>query len=193
MAKSWEQQEGEPEAAYSRFLAFLTLGVGRSIIRAYRLTHPDSEASAVSGVWREESSKWAWRKRANDHDLSTFRESARETVAAYGEGMRAIARKALEALESELPELKPRSWNEALDAFAVIRSLIPMETISALVDHAEQQGDPKGDPKSAAEGELVEDKPESFYLEQEYLARTGHYPREVWVDPPLPTPSPPAG
>ena len=117
---SWEQQEGEPDTAYSHFVAYLTLGVGRSIIGAYRLTHPDSESSAVSGAWREESSKWRWRKRANDHDLSLFRESARELVGIYGEAMRVIARKAIEALDSDKPEMRPTTWVQALDAFAVV-------------------------------------------------------------------------
>ena len=31
--KSWEQQEGESDTAFAHFLAFLSLGVERSIIR----------------------------------------------------------------------------------------------------------------------------------------------------------------
>ena len=162
--KSWEQQEGESDTAFAHFLAFLSLGVERSIIRAYRLAHPESASTAVSGVWRAESITWRWRKRANDFDLSLFRESARELVATYGEAMQAIARKALAALTSKETEMRPRDWNEALHAFAVVRSLLPKETILAYMAEAENQGESKsagkaGDPQ-------LSDPPEESFLEE---------------------------
>ena len=203
MAKSWEQQPDESDEWHGRFIAFLSLGVGRTLAKAYRACHPEGEATAVSGPWRLEARTRQWQKRANDHDLATFRESAREVVAAVGAGMVAVARKALEALESELPEMKPRDWGEALDAYRELRSLLPMDTIVAFANEAEKQGDPKAGAKPGDVDDIV-DKPESFYLEQlpengpepaespeEHLARTGHYPREVWVDP-KPQPLPPA-
>ena len=182
--KSWDRQEGEPETAYSHFLAFLTLGVGRSIVRAYRATHPESTASAVSGVWREESSRWSWRKRANDFDLSLFKDTSREMVAVFGETIRHLARKTLRAMRSKKVSMRLSSWDQALDAFAVLKSLLPAEMIAALVDQAERQGDsPSAGKGKVAEGEPLEDL-------------TDFHPRERWVDPSAgqtpPSPTPPA-
>ena len=38
--------------------------------------------------------------------------------------------------------MRPASWRDSLDAFAVLRSMYPAATIVALVDHADKQGDP---------------------------------------------------
>ena len=208
--KSWEQQPGESDSAFAHFLAFLTLGVGRTIIRAYKLTHPDSEAAAVSGVWRDESGRWGWRKRANDHDLSMFREVARESAAVYGEAIRHLGVKALEAMASEKPEMRPLNWEQALGTFSFLRSLFPTETIVALVGHAEKQGDPpeaKADgtqygPEDIDEEGYLRERPESSYPvygepragEELDSVRTGEVPiyrREKYVEPA--PPGPPAG
>ena len=147
--------------------------------------------------------RWRWRKRANDFDLSLFRESAREVVAAVGAGMVAVARKALEAMESELPEMKPRDWGEALDAYRELRSLLPMETIVAfaneaggmkpegkdgeadIIDGRSQELDADGYMKDLPEVDLGPVPPET---PEQHLARTGFYPRETWVDPEKPPP-----
>jgi hypothetical protein len=203
--KSWEKQEGEPDTAYAHFLAFLTLGVGRTIIRAYKLTHPDSEAAAVSGVWRDESGRWSWRKRANDHDLSLFREVARESVAVYGEAIRHLGVKALEAMASEKPEMRPLNWEQALGTFSFLRSLFPTETIVAFVDHADKQGDPPNGkqagpqygPEDIDEDGFLRERPESYFeardaqrvQEEVDRVRTGEIPiyrRETYTPPAAP-------
>jgi hypothetical protein len=161
--KSWEQQPGEPDTAFAHFLAFLTLGVGRTIIRAYKLTHPESEAAVVSGLWREESSKWSWRKRANAFDLSSFRDAAREAAAMYAEAIGHLGKKALEAMASEKPEMRPRDWPEALNAFGHLASLFPADTILGLVDQAERSGDPAG--AKPAEPVMLEEIPEEHFTD----------------------------
>ena len=208
--KSWEQQEGESDTAFAHFLAFLTLGVGRSIPRAYRATHPDTESTAVSGSWRDESVRWGWRRRANDFDLSTFRETIRESVAIHGESIRHLGLKALDALSSEKPEMRPANWEQALDAFAVIRSLFTPDIILSIANASETQGDPPPDPKVVSQDvdedgflmELPEDgsgaecerlEREKWGAEQDKV-RTGEIPiyrREVYAPPEPPTP--PAG
>ena len=155
--KSWEIQEGEPETAYAHFLAFLTLGVGRTIVRAYRATHPESTSTVVSGVWRDESAKWRWRKRANEHDLSTFQEVFRETAAIYGESLRHLGLKALEAVSSDRPEMRPVTWEQALDAFAIVRSIFSPDTLTVLSQGADTMGDPPPSAKTAAEQDLDAD------------------------------------
>jgi hypothetical protein len=168
VAKSWEQQEGETEEWHGRFLAFLGMGPGRTLLRAYRLCHPDGESAAVSGPWRTEARARQWQKRANDFDLSAFKEIAREAAATYSEAIRHLGKKALAAMASELPEMQPRSWDEALGAFAYLGGLFPADTIVGLVGESERQGDPPPAAKSAgaqgidADGYLIEIPEEDF-------------------------------
>jgi hypothetical protein len=201
MPKSWEQMEGESDDWHGRFLAFLGLGPGRTLIRAYRVCHPDGEGAAVSGAWRNEARARQWQRRANDFDLSTFRETARASAAVYAEAIRHLGAKALEAMASEKPEMRPRDWAEALTAFGYLQALFPSDTLVALVGESDCQGDPPGD--GSADAPLEEIPEEAFRAyglvrppaeslcpgdtpEQQRFQMSPHYPREKWVEPPPP-------
>ena len=122
-------------------------------------------------------------KRANDHDLATFRESAREVAALFAQAMTALARKAFDALESDTPEMRPTSWGQALEAFSAIQSLIPREVITAFVEDADRYGEQKAatiDPELDAEGYY----PREVYRERDEDAVGSRVPQSS----PRPTP-----
>ena len=145
-------------------------------------------------------------KRANDNDLSLFREVAREAAAVYAESIHHLGRKTLEAMASEKPEMRPTSWGQAIDAIAFLQSMFPPETIVAFVEHAEKQGDPPPSPDAkskGAEGEFLEETPEpgcpdamlGWQQDEVDLVRLGIvkvYPREIYTPTPPKPPTPPA-
>lgn len=141
MARTWEKQAEETEEWYARFAVFLSLGYSRSLLKAYRLVYPRSEATEVSSAWREEYRARKWRSRATDHDLSLFQGQARETAVMMGRGMRAFARKALRALLSKSPAMQPSTWEETQKAFDTLWRLLPADTLMAMIAFGNDEDD----------------------------------------------------
>jgi hypothetical protein len=176
MGKPWERQEGESEEWYGRFAAYLGLGYGRTLSKAYRLVHPESEASEVSSAWRNEYRERKWRARATEFDLTSFRGEAKRTAVLIGRSMRVFARKTLRALLSKTPAMQPASWEECQKAFETLSKMFPGETLDALCHEG----------RGAAEGGEGD--------EGEYpKGPADFHPPERWPDPPAGRePTPPA-
>jgi hypothetical protein len=135
----WDQQTGESDEWHGRFVVYLGLGYGRTLSKAYRLVHPESEATEVSSAWRQEYKDRRWRQRATDHDLTLFRDQAKETAVILGRSMRAFARKTLRALLAKGPAMQPGSWEESAKGFEVLLRMLPSETIVRMVEHGDDK------------------------------------------------------
>ena len=96
--KAWDQQPGEPAAAYARFLVYRGLGPCRSLDKAAR-AYGGSKGRAP-GNWFREAAAWKWQERAQAWDIATFAEVGKRAVVAYlalieGIATRAIDRKSV--------------------------------------------------------------------------------------------------
>jgi hypothetical protein len=161
----WDQQTGESDEWHGRFVVYLGLGYGRTLSKAYRLVHPESEATEVSSAWRQEYKDRRWRQRATDHDLTLFRDQAKENAVILGRAMRAFAKKSLRALRAKEPAMQPSNWEEAAKAFETLSKMFPAETI-----HAFCQEEPVA--VKGADGESLADLTDLF-------------PRETLAEPPV--------
>jgi hypothetical protein len=67
----WEQQPGEPEKAFGRFLVYLRLGPTRTLTEAARMAGGRSSGGKYSfgGNWSRYCTEWHWRDRARAWDL----------------------------------------------------------------------------------------------------------------------------
>jgi hypothetical protein len=136
--KPWEQQKGEPNDAYSHFLAYRNLGPGRTIDAAYSLakaprrgmTRQTSAAKRAPGNWDLESVKWNWVDRAISWDIEMLETQGREVVTLYFAALRKAALKILNALDEK--RIRPKGWQGVLDGLHELSNVIPAETVEAL-------------------------------------------------------------
>lgn len=137
---SWDQQPGESAEAYSRFLIYRNLGVGRSIQAAYAayLTTFSNAATAVSngvkrrrapGHWAADSARWRWVDRSSAWDVHHLADSGRKAVEQFVGALLVAAQKAAVALTR--PGCRPKTWPEALAALDVLAKFITPEVVQA--------------------------------------------------------------
>lgn len=122
---SWERRRGESKDSYARFLMYRNLGPSRSVEAAYKAAAKSSKSQHVSGQWLADSSRWKWPDRAHDWDIDSLVQHGEETVLAFMEVMRVLARKVLARIE----KLDPADWSESLEAIKILSSFIPHEAI----------------------------------------------------------------
>lgn len=127
--KAWEQQEGEPDAAYARFLVYRNLGPARSLDDAYRASRgiapKRTKTPQVSGQWKDDSARWKWVERATAFDVEMFAALGVQVVARFYKSLDIISRKSLVNLMDE--SVKPKGWSESVDATVRIGQFIPAE------------------------------------------------------------------
>jgi hypothetical protein len=147
----WDQQHGEPDEAYVRFLFFRNIGPTRTILAAWQLwvkaraektraktkrktaaqTHP-------SGTWSDDAATWRWIERARAWDIAMLREVVPETATLIFSAIREMARITLEELASG--RMRPTTWEEVKESAVVLSQFIAPETITAVVNHAQDDG-----------------------------------------------------
>jgi hypothetical protein len=124
----WDQQPGEPDASYARFLVYRNLGMGRSI---------DAAAKAVTGGkkraggnWWAEAAARRWHARAEAWDTHVLIAEGRQAVRRYVELLSGMAETGAEALRTKA--VQPSSWSDLLHTVQVLGACIPPETIQAI-------------------------------------------------------------
>lgn len=164
---AWDQQHGEPDEAYVRFLLFRNMGPTRTILAAWQLwvkarpaprTKTKRKTAAqthASGTWSDDAATWRWIERARAWDIATLRDVVPETATLIFSAIREMARITLEELTSG--NLRPTTWEEVKDSAVVLSQFIAPETITAVVDHAQNdgadsdEGDDASEPNDVAE------------------------------------------
>ncbi|MCL4489174.1 MAG: hypothetical protein M1570_13740 [Chloroflexi bacterium] len=127
MPNPWDQQEGEPDATYNRFLFYLGMGPSRSLRKAYCAYHdrPASEARHTqAGGWRFQSKRWRWVERVRAYDRAVMLEANRHTMAKLLHGIDTIALKSIREIE----RTNPNGWKQAVEGLALVAELIPTES-----------------------------------------------------------------
>jgi hypothetical protein len=136
-AAPWEQQPGEPDEAYNRFLVYLSMGPARSMRKAvalYKGQQPDTSgyaARGVPGTWATDGSRWKWRRRALLWDRHQIALPGQEAVAAYIAAVRELAMRLLESLDQPAEAMSLEQKVKVLDA---LRSHIAPESVRALLE-----------------------------------------------------------
>ncbi len=142
--QQWEQLEGEPDAAYARFLVYRNLGPARSLDAAYQLVAGHAakrrKTPRVSGQWQDDSVRFGWVERAAAWDIYTLTAVGMQAVIKWVNALD-------QAIEQTLIHLKagthkPRTWKETIDAVVALGNFIPAETVSEIRHIAESDNPP---------------------------------------------------
>lgn len=125
----WEQQEGEPNEAYARFLVYRNLGVSRSLDAAHAIA-TKSKKKQASGQWTDDSAKWNWVERASAWDIDVLAEVGRGVVVKFVSALNL----SFDAMISQLAsgKIKPRTWSQVLESITVLGNFIPQETVAEI-------------------------------------------------------------
>jgi hypothetical protein len=109
--ESWERIQGETPLAYSAFCAFRDYGLERTIRNAVESVEKDEKAQAKRyRVWRNWSTLFRWRERANDYDryMEKLKQNEmRKTIEAQGEMHRQVTGKMLGVVNKKLDTMNP--------------------------------------------------------------------------------------
>jgi hypothetical protein len=134
MPALWDQQEGEPDAAYAHFLIYRNLGPGRSLDAAYVTANPAARRSKTqqgraAGNWGAESSRWHWVERADAYDVHVAILVGERAIAAQLALVDTLTPRAQQVAAT----CEPQTWRELLDTLDVLRDAIPEVAVATLL------------------------------------------------------------
>jgi hypothetical protein len=113
--QGWDQQEGEPDAAYVRFLIFRNLGPARALVAAYQtfLTDLDEASEGVEkrapGQWHADCRTYDWVSRSRAWDIAMLSEHGKESIVAFNDAIRRGVLKLCSGISSMNG---PESWDQ---------------------------------------------------------------------------------
>jgi hypothetical protein len=83
MSNPWDRRDGESDAAYGAFLAYRDLGLGRTVLDAFRQREGKGGAKQANGRWNKwvKSHEWHDRARAWDAHLAAERQAGIDAAA----------------------------------------------------------------------------------------------------------------
>ena len=126
--KPWDQQEGESNEAYSRFLVYRNMGALRSVDKAYQNVLPN--AKRANGQWRDDCAKFEWVIRASAWDIYTLTEIGQRVVVRYVNALDLAFQRIIESLSDE--NRKPKSWDAIIESITILGGFIPQETVATI-------------------------------------------------------------
>ncbi len=129
----WEQQEGEPNEAYARFLVYRNLGVGRSISSAAASVAKGEKRR--SGQWERDSANFEWSVRAIDWDIFNAKRIGESIVLEYIQTLKVMWFKTLQVASDK--KTKPKGWAELVETVTTLGAFIPQETVAGIRRAAE--------------------------------------------------------
>ena len=129
MTNQWDQRDGEPAAAYRRFLIYLALGRSRSLDTAYATARHQrvSKGIRAPGQWRRDC-QFAWVERAAAYDAHQIRTTGMKAVDLFVEALCRVAASGAEAAK----RIRPKTMGDVLDLLQFLSTNIPREIIAAL-------------------------------------------------------------
>lgn len=131
MPQPWEQREGEPAAAYARFLIYRNLGPGRTLLAAQTVARGATgrkQSQSITGVWAHESSEWEWVARSDAWDVAVISEIGARAAVRFVATLERMALKALEALDKV--EVAPKDVKELVEVVRALGEFIPAEAFA---------------------------------------------------------------
>jgi hypothetical protein len=150
MNAPWLRQQGEPEAAYARFLIYRNLGPARSVRAAY-LEHAgaaEGRERQIPGSWQRECARWSWVSRAESWDCHVFTTAGEQAVVALVHAFRDLGRACVRRMAGRAP----KTWDELLRSLEFLARVIPKESIAGLHARLAAAGPGQGGPAEAAPG-----------------------------------------
>ncbi|MCL5950741.1 MAG: hypothetical protein M1132_03310 [Chloroflexi bacterium] len=126
MGEIWDRLDGEPLAAFNKFVVYRSLGPGRSLGKAAALYGRSSSRSnraklrRPSGRWSTLSVRWAWVSRAQAYDCWVVLSNSDKAILGFYEGVTV----AIEKSVRELKETNPKGWKQASQTLATFASFI---------------------------------------------------------------------
>lgn len=148
-SRVWEQWPGEPDDWYAKFQVFMSLGVNRTLLDAYRMLYASNQQAemAISGIkhdivlpsvpsgsWFKISQKWRWNDRAARYDVYALSALVPQTVTMIFQTIGEFANVTLASLKAG--DIKPTQWNELKEAVVTLAGYISPEIIQATVANA---------------------------------------------------------
>ena len=127
--KPWDQREGESNASYARFWAFLSLGPERTLAKAQKGPKTPAKRACASGNWKEECKRWDWRGRALAWDVERFRTIGYMGIKRLAEAIQKGAEKAIASLK----KIEVENWSQFLETLHVLSSIIPPEVLKQVL------------------------------------------------------------
>lgn len=168
MQEPWEQLENEPNASYAKFLIYKSLGLDRTLEKAYQFYLASNKEKApkgskkpqlldlllpaqnvsVPGSWKKESREFSWKKRAELWDISELRKTEKVTFSKQVSIIRGFAEKLEEAIKD--PKIKPKNFFQLLQGIDVFNRRYTPELSRAVLLGEQTDEQPEG---AEAEGE----------------------------------------
>ncbi len=121
MAELWDQQQDENRVAYMQFLTYRNLGPTRTIDGAYRAYLKDFALSEkvperAPGNWREASSEFQWKHRAEAFDLWRLCTYGNRAAVFYTYAVEKMAEKLARAVDlADETDLGTKQWRAVLE------------------------------------------------------------------------------
>jgi len=154
----WDQQPGEPDDAYARFLLYRNIGPGRSQQAAYdtyrasfRNAVPEAEKSAkkplVPGHWNDDSARWRWVDRAAAYDVHVLSTHGERLAVLWVGILTSAARKCAEKLAD--PRCKPKDFMQCIAVVDKLAAFLSPDAVQSIQPPAGDTG-PKPKPARAA-------------------------------------------
>lgn len=152
----WDQQDGEPIAAYKRFLLYLYLGRSRTLLDAYRLyveeategfeRHPkDREPRHVSGSWAKEAREWRWTERADRYDVYELHRMGRRVMQRLMDTLETH----VDQLASAAGSIAPANYGDYLKGLDALAKHFPPELMQTLLESVLRPAEQSSAPPSA--------------------------------------------
>lgn len=119
----WLQLEGEPAAAYARFLAYRNLGPARSVVEAARSIGDDPKGTKrhrpASGSWKANCQHYRWVERAQAWDLHQLHEVAEHVQVSIVALANSLAKQGIKLINDS-----PNGWRAGLEIFTLLAQLV---------------------------------------------------------------------
>ena len=130
MSDIWEQQPGESDAAYVRFLLYRNLGPARSIDAAYQMMNNEGHQRAP-GQWKRDSVTHRWQERAQAWDVHNLLTQGQRAAVLYVAVVELYCERLYHALVNG--SLQPETCHEVTRALVTLSLLFPGEAIGQMI------------------------------------------------------------
>jgi hypothetical protein len=142
----WEQQEGEPDISYIRFLYYRNLGPERTLEKAYNSYVYSGEIETtekaivtakkshkrlykIPGIWSDDSSKYRWIYRANQYDIHNLSISGKVIIDRVYKSLAVFSEQLLEIMKQG--EIRPKNFDQLLEGLTLVANILSPESVEA--------------------------------------------------------------
>lgn len=129
----WDRLEGEPEAAYTKFMEYLNLGIGRSLARVTK-----GGKKRASGYIQGLSTKWNWTDRAMAWDRYKIVSHGEEITLMFISSLRTLTKNLLTRIEN--PRLSAKQAGSILEIIKVLSPYVSVDLIQKIAADSSTAG-----------------------------------------------------